>query len=765
MIGNINELYSENRKGLILGEDNILYFFRADDLLNCSRFQIEEGDQVEFGVVNKLPGTKHDRAIKIRKKSVASSGVTRISINPGINKNVELDRYNEDERTIIWTISKTFYVTNAGGEIVVGNSKYKYILIKPTDFFITMFHLSRELVVVFSDYVEFEPRSLDAAAVAMKRVESKVRLERGVYVLVSNDSNIEKRIVDLLKDTNLNSIVVPFSYYEFLSRNVNDDTIRNRFRKYLYEVDLFSESKPIEDDVFFFGRRDYVQDIAAKCKNNSQCGVFGLRRSGKTSLLYAVKRLLEQEDYLSVYLPCNSEFKELNWNHALFRIIKSIKEETGKGTTTHKEKDYEDENKATSCFADDLVKCLDTQTKPITIMFDEIEYITFKSTTASRGWRDGTGYIAFWNAIRGFCLKYPKRLSIVIAGTNPTINEEPSIEIDGTLATNPMYGQLSQSNQGAYLPPFDIKSTSTMVNTLGGYMGISFSESICAKLTDDCGGHPYLIRLLCKRINNYIQDKGILRPVEITQAIYEKVRPEFEKSSDAQGFYSMILLILQESFPIEYEVLKILATKNYEDISKTQDRRSLMHLFGYGIIDSNQEVYAVKFETVKRFLEGKYRFEVEGLNAEQKRAEINLRLNNAETSIRRIIRQTVHAAHGTQKGKRIIIEAMKNNKAVNEEQIKKADELEYAKLFDPSINTGLYFSVLRDIICGNYNLFINVFGGEEVNCVRCNLSEINKARRAPSHSYEDESENWSEEEFALFRKSMSWLEGFLREFD
>lgn len=81
------------------------------------------------------------------------------------------------------------------------------------------------------------------------------------------------------------------------------------------------------------------------------------------------------------------------------------------------------------------------------------------------------------------------------------INEIPVI--GGT--TNPMFRQLSESNQGAYLPAFTYDDTKNMVNTLGGYMGMQFDEYTIGKLTSDCGGHPYLMRILCSFINKYIR--------------------------------------------------------------------------------------------------------------------------------------------------------------------------------------------------------------------------------------------------------------------
>ena len=96
----------------------------------------------------------------------------------------------------------------------------------------------------------------------------------------------------------------------------------------------------------------------------------------------------------------------------------------------------------------------------------------------------------------------------------------------------------------------------------------------------------------------------------------------------------------------------------------------------------------------------------------------------------------------------------------------KAEKLDYGKLFDPTLNQGLTFGLLRNIIENNYEgPFENVFGGEPQKKVVDCLKVINSARRASAHSYDDESENWTEEDFLEFREAMSWLETCLKEYE
>ena len=633
-------------------------------MINCTIYQLEEGDCVEFNKEEDCSGEKRDVAVNVRKRYSSIGDTTVNNVFSGINPKVNLTSYNEDERKIIKVLGKALYVTNGGEQITVGKSVYRYILVKPTQDFTVMFNMIREVPVIFSDYISFEPRSLDVASEVANLVKAKLRLDRSCQILISNDSNIEVRITELLKDSNLISIVIPFSYREMLSGDVTADKIKERFRKYLFDADLFSVSKPIHNDVFFFGRRDYARDIADKCKRVSHCGIFGLRRSGKTSMLLAVQRILEQEKYPVVFIPCQSELMSLNWMEALYQLIRDIQKVLKcKGTHLHKGIEYKKES-SNIAFIDDLNIMLEEQLKPIVLMFDEIEAITFGVTSSGISWREGDSYIQFWNILRGYCTQHPSRLAIVIAGTNPMINEISAL--GENQIPNPMFGQLAVSNQGAYLKPFDVESTKVMINTLGGYMGMKFADNIAAALTDNCGGHPYLIRLLCGQISKYVRDKKLQRPITISKGIYEKVLSEFEKGSDAEGFYLMILNILQSYYIKEYNALKILATEGDGQLVQTMDNIALQHLYGYGLIENNGGNLTICFDTIKHFLQGKYKFERKNLSIKEQKLEISVRFDAAEQKLRAIVRNTLRTSLGNEGARTAFLKAMEGNKAVAE---------------------------------------------------------------------------------------------------
>ena len=769
MFGNVL-IKNKNAKGhftfgFIQSEDGTDYFFHKTNLSNCTIQQLEEGDSVEFEI--DFDDTKQKSyAINVRKRFSSSEDSSETIVTAGRNKAIiSYDDKSEDEKKIITELEKIFYITNAGHKISVGQSEYNYILAKPTESFKTLFKIEREFVIVFSDYVSFEPRSLDVAAKIIESIPSKLRLEKGIQVLISNDSRIEEKIVGILhsQDQNLDSIVIPFSYRELLYGTVSETGVQDRFRKFLFDVDLFATNSPIENDSFFFGRRDYVRDIVAKCKSSIHCGIFGLRRSGKTSCLLAIKRILEQENYKVLFVPCQSDLKTTNWKTALYYIVCGMQSISKTDVRKiHTEDDYK-KNSANIFFEEDMCACLKSFSTPVTIMFDEIEAITFGVDTSGVNWKEGDSYLHFWDIIRGFCSKYPQKLSIVVAGTNPMINELPAINEKGL--RNPMCGQLSTSNQGAYLPPFNEDNTKAMVNTLGGYMGISFNQEICSKLTYDCGGHPYLIRLFCSCINNYVKNNQIKRPVIITKPLYEKTSSLFEKSGEAEDFYLMILNILHRCYEKEYNALKILATEGDSQIAQTLDNKALLHLLGYGLIENNSSHYAIRFETIKRFLQGKYKFERQGLTIDEQEAEISLRFGTAEKKMRELVRNILRQSKGVEEGKKIVLSAMRKNRAVQPNVVTRAETIsEYRQLFDTTVNTGMYYTTLILIIVDNFPLFSNVFNEEKHN-VEKHLWILNDSRRIADHSAPSDAKNWTIEDFNQFRKSMIWCEEILREFD
>ena len=163
-------------------------------------------------------------------------------------------------------------------------------------------------------------------------------------------------------------------------------------------------------------------------------------------------------------------------------------------------------------------------------------------------------------------------------------------------------------------------------------------------------------------------------------------------------------------------------------------------------------------------MRGKYRFERVGLSIEEQKSEIQLRVNNAEIQLRKLVKNILLAVYGAKKAKECVINAMQANYAIDSRDITNAESYELSQLFDTSINK-MYFSVLRTIIIDNLSTFSNVFEGCSVDMIRDNLNTINISRRCPDHSYTEDAENWTWDDFLKFRESITWLENILKDYE
>lgn len=236
---------------------------------------------------------------------------------------VNLSSFSDEERKIIKTLGNIFYVTNSGMRIVLGSSsEYRYCLVKPTDFFCEQFNLRREITVIFAEYEHFEPRTFDAISEVYRRNQQYFRIDRMCSIIISKDNNIEEEIHHILKNDTEMQVVIPFTYSE-LQGGDKKQLVTKRFRDYFYERDLFAFESPLKKDIYFFGRREYVHELIKRHNSGENSGVFGLRRSGKTSVLQAIERAAEFTETICVLADCQDLYHH-PWNIALYTIIKLI---------------------------------------------------------------------------------------------------------------------------------------------------------------------------------------------------------------------------------------------------------------------------------------------------------------------------------------------------------------------------------------------------------------------------------------------------------
>lgn len=684
--GIISKLIHNKGYGFIRGINGDKIFFHANDLSNVRYEKLEEGNTVYFNAIQVPEGYK---AIKVERQLENRT-------TPGINPNVKLDHFDNLEKDILKAFSRIFYLTNGGSTLKMGtDSQYSYCLLKPTSFFSEQFNLNREIVLIFSNYETFEPRTLDAISKAHSLLP-ELRLDKICSVVVSKDPQFEDKLKDLLKSNAEMQVVIPFSYSELLSVTNNSRRFYNmvieRFRSYFFERDLFAFFAPLQKDLYFFGRQAYVQDLVNKHFAHENSGVFGLRRSGKTSVLNAVYRTLDRIDSKWVWID-GQLLSNIRWNAALYYVVQMVFKKFD-FQLVHTKDDYTFEE-AAILFEQDMLNCSEQLgDKSLLLLIDEIEHITFDISLSSH-WAEGEDFIYFWRSIRAFYQKYPNKMTFIIAGTNPKAIETPLIKS----YDNPLFKQLASDK---YLGTFSVQDTKEMINKLGAYMGIRFDDIVCANITQEMGGHPFLIRQLCSRVNAFINQESLSKPITITKAIYDQVLPLFEEK-DLSDYCEMILDVLKISYPEEHKMLECIALEDEEVILAQKGNHSIFsHLIGYGLIENTGGFLGFRNEAVKKYIQGKNKYCKLLKTDEEKWAEISERRNRIEPNLRKIVKLQLKASLGEQKARAKVLGAMLPDKAC------KYNTLSYNDLFSTQ-KCEVYFYQMSKVIVDNWGAFSNIF--------------------------------------------------------
>lgn len=613
----------------------------------------------------------------------------------------------EDAQKAIIELSK-FGLISFSREQSFKSSKYSIHFFKPVKKLKELYNLGDEILVVCGNdsLTTFKSRTKDFIDYLLSSTEEyKNRLDKVTCIFIDSNERIEEIIKNDRIENPDSRLIVPFSYAE-LRNGLSDELLQTRLRSVLYERDLFGLNSPLRDDVLFFGknRNDLISELYGKYLQGEHGGLFGLRRIGKTSILNLLRKRVDQAGGIVMYFDC-TKYHHHRWNTFLHQIVidivnryqnknEDLRLSLPQGFSLPAASSRYNETKAPISFEEDLIALHNALfQKRILLIFDEIEAIGYL-TSPSEHWRTQSDALYFWQAIRAIFQTHTALLSFVVTGVNPKVVE--SAKINGY--DNPIFNALSAQ----YIPLFDYNDVKKMVSSIGGYIGLHFDEEIYTKLIDDYGGHPFLIRQVCSRMNKEILENHEQRPFNISKYSYEKHSDDYQ--TQMAGVIEQILGVLQEHYPNEYELLKILAL----DGSSTFKRKlkfgdsAVSHLLGYCLIKKVESDYYVNIKSILNYLKDKYRYDQTLNSWEDKRTRISIRRNDIEQKLRKLINVNMQRKFGRKSKEQLILKIQKTTKDTS--QIEKIR----SKEFKDAMNE-LYFSQLKFIIKNDWNDYQSLF--------------------------------------------------------
>lgn len=154
-------------------------------------------------------------------------------VKPGRNPNLVTSHFDNEERNIIDRLSGYFYVTNGGRDVQHYNANYRYCLVKLPSDKKNLFGIDFEILLVFSPYERFEPRTLDIIEKIEKDyINSSFRLDKICTIIISKCNSFEHELSKVIKKGQESRIVIPFTYNELLNNEYKTNFFDERIRKY-----------------------------------------------------------------------------------------------------------------------------------------------------------------------------------------------------------------------------------------------------------------------------------------------------------------------------------------------------------------------------------------------------------------------------------------------------------------------------------------------------------------------------------------------------
>ena len=179
-----------------------------------------------------------------------------------------------------------------GEKIKLNNTVLYTYLLKPEEFIINGYGIEKEILLAFSNYDELQARAIQAVNMLFDRFPYRNRIDTLNCFFVSRDVKVMEYKGVTAFGEGCSRVIVPLVYEEVVQHKNDAWFLRNQLKNNFFDVDLFGYTLPLKDEASFFGRQQIVSryiDSIKRCENR---GVFGVRKTGKTSLLFKIDRIV-----------------------------------------------------------------------------------------------------------------------------------------------------------------------------------------------------------------------------------------------------------------------------------------------------------------------------------------------------------------------------------------------------------------------------------------------------------------------------------------
>ena len=413
------------------------------------------------------------------------------------------------------------------------------------------------------------------------------------FISVPSTDVVHDQVMRILSENQ--AAVIPLDDTFFQNRSEPVQSIQRVLSHYLGQRDLYDSTQPVSGRRFFGRERLLVQLVDALHRGRF-LGIYGLRKIGKTSLVYQLRDEQLRDDavaYVDLQASptlrtrsCDALYWEVECalygrlsaaNNPLANLFRLGKVERFSSLP-------EGGTKAPVIFAEDIRAFLDAVVANqaggigrVVILLDELEQIL-----PVAGQEGVAGYLEFFALLRGLSQteRYQGALSCVVVAANAAISERGYWHG----RENPVYALFAPF----FIPPLPEGECDEMICSLGKGMSVYWEPEATSAVFSETCGHPFLTRTLC----SYIARSQSKRPLRVTRRMVHEHIPPFVR--DQGNLMEQITELVKTHFPEEATVLERIALGKSPDGATDE---TLRHLLGYHLVVAKGGALSNYFES------------------------------------------------------------------------------------------------------------------------------------------------------------------------
>lgn len=400
------------------------------------------------------------------------------------------------------------------------------------------FGFTREVMLFYSPHEDLQGRTFKAATKEIQSTDRSVTPD--TFFLWSPDPRLRTKLYDWSRPS---SLAIPL----LIDENEELSLIK-LLRDHIYTRDLFYVTTPVSG-ASFFGRRTLLQSMRDDVFNQRVTGVFGLRKSGKTSILTQLSEELKDDNVVTILMdletfPCPPEDptddiladlrQRLLWELRSRGLRIQELEEIGQRPGI-----LELKNALQS-----VLKHLKEDGTRILLLLDEIEYLTpADKIDIAEG--EMPRIAQMLSAFRSI-VQESDNFTFTLSGLTSAIIES------GRLYGRP--NPLFSWARAVYVTPLDREEADDLASTVGGKMGIEITSGALEALHEASGGHAFLYRSLSSAVVSHLPVDDLKRTMSRSAVLTEIS----DWKSRIQGNIEEMIQHVKRYYPNESVMLEIL---------------------------------------------------------------------------------------------------------------------------------------------------------------------------------------------------------------